>query len=149
MKQGKVLGRLASNPRVADLQVTDAGVVVTLKSGFINNGNSTATVSNAHAARLFIRDAIGPDGQKARPGRPAKPENAARSIELPTGFVTRAGDANIGRTVKSNAKKTTVLANAAQRRTIAKLANAEANGSNIGLKGSAKAVLAALETANA
>lgn len=149
MKNGKVISRLTTNPRVADLQVTDDGVVVTLKSGFVNNGNSTATVQNAHAARLFIRDAIGPDGLKARPGRPAKPENAARTVELPTGFVTRAGEANIGRTVKSNAKKTTVLANAAQRRTIAKLANAEANGTNIGLKGSAKAVLAALDAANA
>jgi translation initiation factor 2B subunit (eIF-2B alpha/beta/delta family) len=149
MKNGKVISRLTTNPRVADLQVTDAGVVVSLKSGFINNGQTSATVPNAHAARLFIRDAIGPDGLTARPGRPAKPENAARTVELPAGFVTRAGDANIGRVLKSNAKKATVLANAAQRRTIAKLANTEANGTNIGLKGSAKAVLAALEAANA
>lgn len=147
MKNGKVLSRLQSNPRVANLVVNeqDGNVTVTLKDGFQNNGTNQATVPNAHACRLFIRDAIGPDGQKARPGRPAKPENAARAIELPTGFVTRAGDANIGSVIKQNAKKTTVSATAAQRKTIAKLAQAEANGSNIGLKGSAKAVLAALE----
>lgn len=147
MKNGKVLSRLQTNPRVANLVVNeqDGNVTVTLKDGYTNNGSNEATVPNAHACRLFIRDAVGPDGQKARPGRPAKPENAARAITLPSGFVSRHPDAKIGNVIKQNAKQTTVSANAAQRKTIAKLAQAEAEGSNIGLKGSAKAVLAALD----
>jgi hypothetical protein len=147
VKQGKVLSRLATNPRVASLNVDNGQVVVTLKAGFVNNGNSTASVANAHAARLFIRDAIGPDGRTARPGRPAKVP--ARAIELPTGFVTRAGDANIGTVVKQNAKTTTLAANGTQIARIRKLAEAEANGANVGLKGAGKAVLARLDALNA
>jgi hypothetical protein len=149
MKNGKVLSRLATNPRVANLEVNEAdgNIVVTLKSGFINNGNSTATVANAHAARLFIRDAIGPDGRKARPGRPAKVP--AQAVELPAGFVTRNGDKGIGSVVKSNAKKATVAANGTQLAKIRKLAESEANGENIGLRGAGKSVLAALDALNA
>lgn len=145
MKNGKVLSRLATNPRVANLEVNEAdgNITVSLKAGFINNGNSTATVGNAHAARLFIRDAVGPDGRTARPGRP--PRVPAQAIELPAGFVTRNADKGIGVVVKSNAKKATVAANGSQLAKILKLAQAEATGDNIGLRGAGKSVLATVE----
>jgi hypothetical protein len=145
MKIGKVISRLQSNPRVASLTANEekGEITVTLRAGFVNGGQNSATVGNAHAARLFIRDAIGPDGRTARPGRPAKVP--ARAVELPTGFVTRAGDANIGTVVKQNAKTTTLAANGTQLARIRKLAEAEANGANVGLKGAGKAVLARLD----
>lgn len=148
MKIGKVLARLASNPRVANLvsDETAGTVTVTLKSGFINGGKSEATLKNAHAARLFIRDAIGPDGRAARPGRPAKVPAVA--IELPVGFVTRATDAGVklGTIVKQNSKAATIAANGSQvdalRRFATKTANDES--ANIGVRQSAKSVLAKL-----
>ncbi len=146
MKNGKVLARLANNPRVATLAVneTDATITVTLNAGFVNNGSNVGTVKNAHAARLFIRDAIGPDGRTARPGRPSK--TPARVIELSTAFVDRvtAAGANIGTVTKRNSKKTTIVANGSQIAALTKLANADAASTNIGLKGSAAAVLRAI-----
>ena len=146
MKNGKILDRLSTNPRVASLVSNDDGTAtVTLKTGFINNGVAAATLKNAHAIRLFVRDALGPDGRPARPGRPAK--NPAVILELSTGFVDRAiaAGASIGTEIKRNAKKVTLSATSAQTALIRKLANTDAASGNIGLKGSAAAVLRALD----
>ena len=63
--------------------------------------------------------------------------------------MTRAGEANNGAIVKQNAKRTTVAANGTQIDRIRKLAEAEANGDNIGLKGAGKSVLATLDALRA
>lgn len=174
MKTGKVFGKLEADAKVKSITFNTDGektvsATVALVSGWLNDGKGTKDCATAHEARLFIEGAVDSTGWNGRTRRKGATKPAAEApadeatgtvltgkhplavlagrteYTLPQGFYNSLATP-VGDVIKSNSKKVTVALTAEERLVLVKTTEAAIadEATSIGLKGSARATLAAL-----